>query len=77
MAFMVWHGGKHFGLGRWSGPHATRAEAEDSADACRKIIGGDPIIEEEGSITHMRPLTADERDGGARFEHATNWDIDY
>lgn len=41
----VYHGGQHHGLGRWSGPHATRREAEDSARQCRQVVGGDPTIE--------------------------------
>lgn len=41
----VWHGGAYLGLGRWSGPHATRDEAGRSAAECRRVNGGDePIV---------------------------------
>jgi len=45
--YTVYHGGSLMGLGRWSGPHATRREAEESADECSRIVGGSPIIKIE------------------------------
>ena len=42
--YTVLHGGSLMGLGRWSGPHSTRQEAEESAAECRRVVGGSPII---------------------------------
>lgn len=45
--YTVYHGGQLRGLGRWSGPHATRQEAESEAARCKATVGGDPIIRME------------------------------
>lgn len=46
-AYTVYHGGTHYGLGRWSGPHATWHDAEESRLACRQIVGGEPFVSAE------------------------------
>jgi len=43
----VCHGGSLYGLGRWSGPHASEAEARDSAREARLVVGGSPIVTAE------------------------------
>ena len=40
----VYHGGSLDGMGRWSGPHASCAEAKREAQRCRMIAGGVPAI---------------------------------
>jgi len=40
----VYHGGSLHGLGRWSGPHASCAEAKREAQRCRMTVGGAPTI---------------------------------
>ena len=47
--WVVYHGGALFGLGRWSGPHRTRREAEASARECRQVAGGEPTVERADS----------------------------
>ena len=50
--WVVYHGGhRMLGMGRYSGPHATRAEAEASAGECRRVHGGSPIIERADAPT--------------------------
>ena len=40
----VYHGGSLDGMGRWSGPHASCAEAKREAQRCRMTVGGAPTI---------------------------------
>ncbi len=40
----VYHGGPLKGLGRWSGPHRTHAEACEEQEKCRNVAGGNPIV---------------------------------
>jgi hypothetical protein len=44
-AFYVYHGGQLYGQGRWSGPHATRAEAQKSCGECTRVTGAHAFIE--------------------------------
>lgn len=43
----VYHGGSMHGMGRWSGPHGSILEAQQSARRCRQVVGGAPTIEAE------------------------------
>jgi len=45
--FFVFHGGSLNGQGRWSGPHATRSEAEQSREECARVCGGSPAVVEQ------------------------------
>ena len=42
--FYVYNGGDLYGSGRWSGPHATRQEAEESRLECARVVGGQPFV---------------------------------
>jgi hypothetical protein len=75
--YYVYHGGQLYGQGRWSGPHATRAEAEKSCGECVRVTGAVGFIEcEPRPVDHAKapaptetPPTTDADTGPASYYH--------
>jgi hypothetical protein len=76
-AYYVYHGGQLYGQGRWSGPHATRAEAQKSCGECVKVTGAHAFIECEplpidpakALAATETPPTTDADTGPASYYH--------
>jgi hypothetical protein len=77
-AFYVYHGGQLYGQGRWSGPHATRAEAQKSCGECTRVTGAHAFVECEPlpvdatkapAANDVPPSQADADTGPASYYH--------
>lgn len=56
--YYVYLGGHLYGQGRWSGPHSTRAEAEQSARDCVRVTGAVGYVDCEPRPTAPQPKPA-------------------
>jgi hypothetical protein len=76
-AYYVYLGGQLYGQGRWSGPHATRAEAQKSCGECARVTGAHAFIECEplpidpakALAATETPPTTDADTGPASYYH--------
>lgn len=44
-AYIVYHGGDHYGLGRYAGPFASWYSADAARLECLRTVGGAPFVE--------------------------------